>query len=177
MATGKYLRTSPSIIRLRKHPTLFTAPVTLLKADDAIILLEELLPAQTHSYLLGLKLGLPVHVVDSIFATHLQPRDRLLHIMIAFLNQGEPTWEAVVQALQSPAVGLLQLAKKLEAVHISGPTSQNHIPTSTTTCGMLVFFPGSKTFFVLATTLCAHSKNPPQELPMWLGCQVPMMLL
>jgi hypothetical protein len=109
--------------------------VETLTTDDAISLLEELLPAQTHSYLLGLRLGLQVHVVDGIFAAHLHPRDRLLHILIAFLNQEEPrpTWGTVVQALRSPAVSLFQLANKLEATHISDPTATTHNPPTTTT--------------------------------------------
>ena len=121
----------------------FTGPTSVetLTTDDAICLLEELLPAQTHSYLLGLRLGLPVHVVDSIFVAHLHPRDRLLHILIAFLNQEEPrpTWGTVVQALRSPAVSLFQLANKLEATHISDPTATTHNPPTTTT-GMPVHF-------------------------------------
>ena len=120
-----------------------TAPTSVetLTTDDAISLLEELLPAQTHSYLLGLRLGLPVHVVDGIFAAHLHPRDRLLHILIAFLNQegAQPTWGTVVQALRSPAVSLFQLANKLEATHISDSTATaRNAPTTTT--GTLVHF-------------------------------------
>lgn len=106
----------------------------MLTPGDAVNLLEALLAAQTHSYLLGLKLGLPVHVVDGIFATHFLPRDRLLHVLIAFLNQEEPqpTWEVVVGALRSPAVNLPQLAKAVEAKYSPyRPRIHDNIPTPT----------------------------------------------
>jgi hypothetical protein len=104
-----------------------TAPTfeETLTPSDAIGVLEELLPAQTQSYLLGLRLSLPVHVVDAICAAHAEPRERLLHILIAFLNQVEPrpTWRVIIEALRSPAVNLPQLAKTVEAIHFPDPTA------------------------------------------------------
>jgi hypothetical protein len=104
-----------------------TAPTfeETLTPSDAIGVLEELLPAQTQSYLLGLRLSLPVHVVDAICAAHAQPRERLLHILIAFLNQVEPrpTWRVIIEALRSPAVNLPLLAQSVEAVHFPDSTA------------------------------------------------------
>ena len=88
-----------------------------LTPDDAVHVLEEVLSAQNHSYVLGLKLKLPLYVVDSIHSpTHPQPRDRLLQVIIAFLQQVQPrpTWRAIVDALRSPAVDLPQLALRIE---------------------------------------------------------------
>ena len=102
-------------------------------------LLEELLPAQTHSYLLGLKLGLPVYTVDSICSTYQHPRDRLLHVLIAFLNQEtpRPTWRLVVEALRSPAVDLPLLARKVETAHFPNPTATREVDdAAVTTTGM-----------------------------------------
>ena len=91
--------------------------------------LEELLPAQNRSYELGLKLKLPQSEVESIHSQHPQPRQRLLHILIAFANQTEPkpTWRVIVEALRSPAVNLPELAKKVEAAHFAEPTSTHDV--------------------------------------------------
>ena len=58
-----------------------------LTPDDAVNVLEEILEAQSQSYVLGLKLKLPLHVVEDICDNHSQPRDRLLQILTAFLQQ------------------------------------------------------------------------------------------
>ena len=99
-----------------------------LEPDSAADILEELLDAQNHSHVLGLKLKLKFRDVEAIFATHAHPKDRLLRIIIAFLNQVEPrpTWRVIVDALKSPAVDLPVLAKKVEEAHgtvTSQPTS------------------------------------------------------
>lgn len=97
-----------------------------LPPELAVNVLEELFEAQNQSYFLGLKLQLPPHVVDSIHTTHLRPRERLLHVIITFLNQVEPrpTWRMIVDALRSPIVSLPQLAKRIERDHFS--SEQDH---------------------------------------------------
>ena len=82
-------------------------------------MLEELLPAQNQSYVLGLKLKLPLHVVDAIHSTHSQPQNRLLEILIAFMKHVEPTptWKSITDALRSPAVNLPHLAQKIDGKH------------------------------------------------------------
>ena len=75
--------------------------------------------------------------VEAIQATYQQPKDRLLHIIIAFLRQTEPrpTWRAIVDALKSPVVGLTDLARRVEAAHFPDPNSTRDVVTETS--GML----------------------------------------
>ena len=110
-----------------------------LTPDDAVNVLEEILEAQNQSYVLGLKLKLPPHLVDAIYSTNPQPRDRLLQILIEFTKQVDPrpTWGAIVAALRSPAVNLPQLAMRVEAAHFPDPTaSREALPPETTTTGI-----------------------------------------
>lgn len=87
--------------------------------NDAVIVLGEILEAQNQSYVLGLKLRLPVYIVDGIYERYSEPRDRLLHVLIEFTKNVEPrpTWRAIVDALRSPVVNLPRLANKVEAEH------------------------------------------------------------
>ena len=55
--------------------------------DDAIDVLEELLPAQNKSYELGLKLRLPQYVVEAIHSKDLPPEKYLFKVLIKFLQQ------------------------------------------------------------------------------------------
>ena len=82
-------------------------------------ILEELLDARNQSYMLGLKLNLPVHEVEAICNKYSDPRERLLHIILAFLRRAEPrpTWSVIVGALRSPIVNLTALAMRVEAAH------------------------------------------------------------
>ena len=110
-----------------------------LTPDDAVNVLEEILEAQDQSYVLGLKLKLPLHVLEDICEKYPQPRDRLLQILTAFLQQVDPrpTWRAIVAALRSPAVNLPQLAMRVEAAHFPDPTASPEataIPTSMYAC-------------------------------------------
>ena len=72
--------------------------------------------------------------VEAIQATYQQPKDRLLHIIIAFLQQAEPrpTWRAIVDALKSPVVGLTALAMSVEAAHFPDPTATRYEVAETT---------------------------------------------
>ena len=92
-----------------------------LTPDDVVNVLEEILEAQNQSYALGLKLKVPLHIVEGIHSTYSQPRDRLILILIDFTVQVDPrpTWRAIVDALRSPAVNLPQLAMRVEAAHLS----------------------------------------------------------
>ena len=75
--------------------------------------------------------------VEAIQATYQQPKDRLYHIIIAFLQLAEPrpTWRAIVDALKSPVVGLTALARRVEAAHFPDPNSIGDVVTETS--GML----------------------------------------
>ena len=100
---------------------------------DADAVLEELLPAQTQSYLLGMKLKLETHEIEAIHMKYLDPRDRLLHIILAFLRRAEPrpTWRVIVDALRHPAVNLTALAERVEAAHFPDPTATRPPPQAT----------------------------------------------
>ena len=106
-----------------------------LTTDDAVNVLEEIVEAQNQSFALGLKLKLPLHIVDGIITTYSQPRDRLLQILIEFTKQVDPipTWKAIVHALRSPAVNLPQLAMRVEAVHFPDPAASRETPPVATT--------------------------------------------
>ena len=113
-----------------------TAPTSddLLTPDDVANILEEILEAQNHSYVVGLKLKLPLHEVEAIHSTYLQPRDRLLRVLIEFTKQVEPkpTWRAIVAPLRNPVVNLPQLAKRLEAAHCPDSTATHATPPEKT---------------------------------------------
>ena len=68
---------------------------------------------------LGLRLKLPLHVVDAIFSRHVESDKCLLHITNAFLKQVEPrpTWRVIVDALRTPAVNMPQLARRVEETY------------------------------------------------------------
>ena len=105
-----------------------------LTPDDAGKILEELLDAQNHAHLLGLMMNVKPRDVEAIQATYQQPRDRLLHIIMAFLQQAEPrpTWRAIVDALSSPVVGLTALARRVEAAHFPDPMATHDVVAETT---------------------------------------------
>ena len=104
-----------------------------LTPDDAVDVLNELLPAQNKSYELGLKLKLPQHVVEAIHKE--SPSDRcLLQILSKFLQQAEPipTWRVIVDALKNPVVGLTALARRVEAAHFPDSTATRDVVPETT---------------------------------------------
>ena len=100
---------------------------------DADAVLEELLPAQTQSYLLGMKLKLEIHEIDAIHTKYLDPRDRLLHIVLSFLRRAEPrpTWRVIVDDLRNPIVNVTALAERVEAAHFPDPTATRLPPPAT----------------------------------------------
>ena len=111
--------------------SFYAAPDTdkELKPDDACRILEEILDAQNQSSFFGLRLGLPVRVVEAIHSRYQEPKERLLHVIFKFLNQAEPrpTWRVIVNALRSPVVNLPRLAKTMEEAHFPQPTSTSFI--------------------------------------------------
>ncbi|CAI8020109.1 hypothetical protein GBAR_LOCUS12033 [Geodia barretti] len=58
-----------------------------LTPDDAGMMVEELLEAQNHTLTLGRVLNVTSRDVKAIQATYQQPKERLFHIVIAFLRQ------------------------------------------------------------------------------------------
>ena len=97
----------------------------VLTPNDAVQVVEEILPAQNKSYQLGLKLKLQPHQVENIHSTYANAEERLLRIVILFLNQVDPkpTWRVIVDALKSPLVNLPHLAREVETAHFPDTTS------------------------------------------------------
>ena len=71
-------------------------------------------------------------MVKAIHKQHKEPRDCLLHTIIAFLERTEPrpTWRVIVDALKNASLGLPALARELEAAHISADTIKAHDNTT-----------------------------------------------
>ena len=109
-----------------------------MSPDSVGDMLEELLEAQNQSYVLGLKLKLPLHVVDAIHSTYLRPEDRLLHVLIEFTKQIDPrpTWRVIIDALRTRVVNLPHLAQKVEAAHFSHPTATRDVMSETASTGI-----------------------------------------
>ena len=117
---------------------IYAAPAgdETLSPDDAMKILEEILPAQNHSYVLGMKFNLPKHVVDAIHSREMEPQMYLLKVISEFLNEvgSRPTWRVIVDALRSPAVRLYRLADEVETAHFPDATAiREVVPTSTPT--------------------------------------------
>ena len=91
----------------------------VLTPDDAETILDELFEAQNQSLMLGLALKLPLHEVEFIHLHYQNPKDCLIHVIVAFLEQAEPrpTWRDIVEALRSHAVNLPGLAWRVEEAH------------------------------------------------------------
>ena len=107
-----------------------------LTPDDAIQILEEILPAQNQSYVLGMKLKVPSHVVEAIHSKEMEPETYLRKVILEFLKGVEPrpTWRVIVDALRSPAVRLHQLASKVGAAHFPDPVlTRDVVPETTST--------------------------------------------
>ena len=93
-----------------------TVEEKILRSDDAAEVLEALVEAQNKARHIGLKLGVPQYIIDSILKEHSNSLDQLDHVVVNFLEQAEPrpTWRAIVNALRSPLVELPRLANKIE---------------------------------------------------------------
>jgi hypothetical protein len=116
--------------------------VTPTQRDIADVL-EELLEAQTHSFELGLKLKLEIHVLEAIHKEQISAKKCLLKVLAEFLKQTQPppTWRVIIDALNSRVVNLPQLANRLEAAHFPEPTStQDVAPIHSNVTGPTVYF-------------------------------------
>ena len=96
-----------------------------LTQEDVPDVVEEIYEAQNHALYLGYMLKLDIDDVKAIESQYQEPKERFLHIIIAFLRQTKtkPTWRVIVGALKSRLINLPKLAEKLEAVHLHGGTS------------------------------------------------------
>ena len=125
-----------------------------LTEDDTFEVLEELLPAQNQSFVLGLKLKLQVHDVEAIYTKYSEPSDRLLHVIIAVLRQAEPgpTWRAIINALKNPVIGLAALAKRLEAAHF-------HVVAETTGMSPMTLAPPISDWCIIVMSLSSQTQS------------------
>ena len=93
----------------------------MLGVDDLSTVLTEIIEARSRSYYVGLGLGVPPPILESIRTTHVDQQDRLLHTVKYFLEHAnpEPTWRAISDALKSPLVDLPRLAQTIEEKYCS----------------------------------------------------------
>lgn len=108
--------------------TLAANEAEVLTPDNAVDVMEKLLPAQNKTFQLGLKFKLPEHEVESIHSTYSKPPDRLLHLIIGFTKKGKASWRVIVEALRSPAIGLHELASEIEAAYLSSSITADGKP-------------------------------------------------
>ena len=108
--------------------------LTILTQPLPFTILGELLDAQNSAHLLGLMMNVKPRDVEAIMNKYQDPKDRLYHIILAFLRQAEPsrpTWRVIVDALRSPIVNLTALARRVEAVHFPDSTATRPPPPAT----------------------------------------------
>ena len=89
----------------------------VLTPEDARDIKQKLRPAEEKFYSLGMKL-LEMKEVNDITAAHLGTQESLSRVIDKFLEQKEENeriWSKIFEALRSPAVGMEQLATKLQA--------------------------------------------------------------
>ena len=136
----------------------------VLTSNDAVQVVEELLPAQNKSYQLGLKLKLQPHEVESIHSTYPTPEERLLRIVMLFLKQVDPkpTWRVIVDALKSPLVNFPQLARAVETAHFPDTTST---PVSEATGKIITSFLSSVFIHVSLFSVFLSESSPHLHLP------------
>ena len=69
---------------------------------------------------MGLKLGIPDHVLQSIRRNFTDPDECLYEVILEFLKQEEPrpTWRAIIDALKDASVNYTHLACELERRHL-----------------------------------------------------------
>ena len=84
--------------------------------ENAVVVLDQLIPLTNFSHQLGIALELPKEVVDKIHAEHQRAPDRLRHIVLEFLSSTQPlpTWTAIIEALQAPGLNRFKLAEKIK---------------------------------------------------------------
>ena len=86
-----------------------------LTEDDTALLVDELIPAQNKTYHLALELKIEQHDIQALDTKWSDPSDKLLQMIILLLQRKpESTRRDIVNALKSPKVNLITLAKTIE---------------------------------------------------------------
>ena len=86
-----------------------------LGIDDLKVLQEELVDVSSKWYNIGLQLNLQPGDLDNIKLTeHVDVRSCLCEMLKLWLKRGHPTWQLLVEGLNSRSVSEMELAKQLK---------------------------------------------------------------
>ena len=95
-----------------------------LAVDDARLLVDELLEAQNTACLLALELKIVQYDIEALDKLYPVPKDKLYRVIVLFLQRNpKPTRRIIVNALKSPKVKLLALARTIEEKYLPASTS------------------------------------------------------
>ena len=84
-------------------------------ADDFFTVHEYLLDAKVKWYIIGMGLKVNIEDLDAIEATKANMDDRLLEMIKIWLQKGKnKTWQTIIAALETKAVGRLDVAEKIK---------------------------------------------------------------
>ena len=87
-----------------------------LGVDDLVAVQRKLFAVNTEWYNVGLELGLHASTLDSIYAKYSgDPSQCFRHVLKEWLKgvNPPPTWQAMINALESPTVAQYQVAKQI----------------------------------------------------------------
>ena len=102
-----------------------------LAVDDARLLVDELLEAQNTACLLALELKIVQYDIDALDKQYPVPKDKLYRVIVLFLQRNpKPTRRIIVNALKSPKVKLLALARTIEENHLPASTPETSLASS-----------------------------------------------
>ena len=96
---------------------MFADPLT---SDDLAILVNELYEVRDKWYHLGVQLKVLVHDLKAIRTQYNNNPDNCLIEMLSHwltMTPPPPTWQRVVDALNSPAIGKPNIAERIQKVH------------------------------------------------------------
>ena len=84
--------------------------------SDLVPVLEATIQV-TDWYTLGLKLRLPVHVLDTIRCDGYDETDRKRRMMLKWMDTGVASWSSLVEALKSPLINKKGVAEQITKDH------------------------------------------------------------
>jgi len=87
---------------------------------DLATVLNETFPCCAKWYNLGVQLQVDVGILDCFRIMYIDPRDQLREVLRTWLTTSDnPTWQAMVQALSSPVIKEVRLARELQKKYFS----------------------------------------------------------
>ena len=99
------------------------------------MLCEAMFEARTKCYDIGVMLKVSVVTLYSIMTQYDDPGDKLREVLKTWLRTApKPTWQDIVDALKSPVVDELRLARDIEAKyrHLSTEETAHELPQQPT---------------------------------------------